>query len=403
MKIRLALLLFLTGCSAQIATVRDAVLPTHPIYGQDPLALELPAFNSKELSAVNPKGGVFTQLDNTFGGAIDAATYVLQHNQPKYFEAKIINGSCHSDHNCGSYEFLASSSMAEVCAAATNPTFAKQFKARVSLYRALSGSFNSTTFIISPINEHGCSETQYRAYADLVRSVWAGVQLANSPLGSISVESYLGAWIERHGNKNISGADIVSLDGVDATQIDFQSFLKNTAKAKLVEVWGSPYNCRLNGNFVDPRKRTVCAPNQLLNLYAHITDPVPAPVAFTGKECKKILPFVAPSIWKPSADYAPKDNRSFLPVLITAKLAPSAPIKVLASNGGMVGTLGYYATYLNQGWRWYEGGVGGSSQGGYALQKAALAATGSPDVWLEDKNGTCMGPLVSGQRQGLFD
>lgn len=401
------LLLALSSCSTikpQPAAPRDAVIGT--VWGQDTLGIGQKNFQVQKFIAANPHAGVVTTLDKTFSDSIDAFAAAVKAIHPRYAEVKLINGSCHSDHNCGSYEYAAKLDMTGLCSLAGKKDAGLKIylQGRVKVYEDIKAESPQTNFIYSPINEHGCSIAQFRILADWILEVAPSAQLANSPLGGIAIEDYRGSWRERHGNKNIGDAIILSTDGVDITQINVAALIAGAKKAKIFEAWGSPLNCRPKA-WEDPRIRTACGIQKYYELMAHIWDSVPAlsthPV-FSGKQCEQKSKFAAPDIWKAAGEYeGPTDKRSLLPVLITKYFLPGQPVNVLAADGTLLGYLGYFSTYLKLGWRWYMGAIG-SGLSGWDLESAAVAATGSPFVWLQ-QGKKCKGPFVPEQRQGSYD
>lgn len=415
LKLVLASLIAIVGLSSCSHTRPLATLSTEVLfgvktdgaivsYGQDLLALQQKNFQSQKAIRFSQSRNSLGILDWTFGTEPSPVVSYLRGVNPRIFRIHIINGPCIRNGNCGPYEISHGYNKAsfDLQIRARNPRILSWYKSRIQLWHTISNQFPETEFIISPELEHDLSTESWRVLADATLSVWPGVRLSNSPDGGVPAQLYQNALLERHGNKNIGDANIVSLDGVDATQINMQDLLRRVAGKKLFEVWQGPYNCRI-GVWQDPRVRTVCPPSSVFELLSHITDPLPPAPRFTGTQCRKIYPFTAPSIWKPISEYfPPPDKRTYLPVTITNKLPRGAPISILASNGGRVGVLGYYGSYLDQGGRWYSCTHGGDCQSGYEYQKAALAATGFPWVWL--KSGpNCQGPIPTGQRWGKFD
>jgi len=383
-----------------IACPRDG--KSEPIYGRDYYAVQSKYWNINATLKYRMNGTMATgNLDNTFGEKLDNVRAVIANFKPTYHRVHLINGPCIRNQRCGKYEigYGYNKSSFDKAVSQRNPKILKYVRDRTALYRTLAGTFLDTTFIVSPELEHDLSKNSWRILADEIRKVWPGVLLSNSPDGGISIERYLGSWIERHGNTPQSDTDISSLDGIDATQINIDAWKARVRNAKIAYVWQGTDNCFSNG-WQDPRLRTVCTPGHLLELLAHIIDLVPAPPKFTGKQCKVIKSFKDPEIWKPAAEYASNDPRSYKPVLITSAFRKDS-VNVLASTGGLLGKLGYYSNYLNQGNRYYSGYKGGTGQSGYEFQKSAVASSGSPWAFLQ-QNGYCEGPIITGRRQGNF-
>ncbi len=399
--------LALTSCVTKAPLTRELVLKTsQPVFGRDFYAAQSKFWNVKaSIKYPMPPPMAIGTLDNTFGTALQPISTILTAFKPAYYRVHIINTVCVRNHNCGKYEIGYGYSKAsfDIAVSKKDPKIIKPFKARVQLYKELSAQFSGIQFIVSPALEHDLSKKSWRVLADAVYSVWPGVQLSNSPDGGVGVETYLGSWLERHGSTPQSDADIVSLDGADATQIDIDAFLKRVRSfphCKIVQLWTAGDNCRTN-DWQDPRVRTHCPSSKTFQLMSHIIDPQPAPVGFTGTQCKKITPFKAPDIWKPlSESHIKPDPRQELPVTIF-KGFKNGNLDVLSSNGQRIGSLGYYGTYLDQGYRWYSGYSGGSRSSGYEFQQGAAVNSGSPYTWLR-QGGTCKGPFLGGRRQGLM-
>jgi hypothetical protein len=271
------------------------------------------------------------------------------------------------------------------------------------VYKALSLEFPATKFLISPILEHDLSIRAWRVLADAVLTTWPEVQLVNSPDGNLSAERYKGAWLERHGTGQAAGSyDLVSSDGTDGTDINIDAWIKRVSSAKIIFLWTRGYNCRTQGPWQDPRVRTACPSNDTLNMMVRLpADRGPIPT-FTGKNCKAIVAFKGPQIWKPLAeDYGNGDTRSNKPVAIT-KLGKNS-LSILARSGKVIGTLGYYRPFTDKSQsRYYSGYKGGTRKGGATIESLAIKAAASSYVWLRGADGSCAGPFVPGKRQGTF-
>jgi hypothetical protein len=212
--------------------------------------------------------------------------------------------------------------------------------------------------------------------------------------------------VERHGSSPQSGADIVSLDGDGASDINVNAFLSRTRNAKLVFIWERQYNCRTNSStFVDPRRRTACPTFAIFEELTHIADDRGIAPKFRGR-CGTIAAFKEPWIWKPMAEnswnQAPgtrPDVRADKPVAIVSY--NNSALEVLDANGTKVGSLGYFGTFGSSLRRYYSGWRGGTNINGYGFEKRAKANTGSSYTWL--RAGTkCTGPIITGRRNGLY-
>lgn len=342
-------------------------------------------------------------LHNTFGPGVTNADSIISSVAPSHFRVHLINGPCIRNKNCGPYEIGRGYDTASFNKAVEkgNKKILAYVASSTASYKALAEKYTNTVFIVSPVLEHNLSIQAYRKLADAVRAVWPGVQLANSPVGGISIERYLDAYIERHGSNPQKGADIVSLDGAEATDINIDAWLKKAPNAKIMYTWSRVYNCRDQAeHFTDPRARKSCPKDNHFEELVHITDAVPAPPLVKPTACTTNVAFKSPSIWKPMAeDSADGDRRANKPVAITQFRA--SIMEVLAANGQKVGQLAYFGTYGPKQFRHYSGFKTGSGLGGYEFQKKAQAAAGTPWVYLRS-NKNCTGPLVTGRRAGLY-
>lgn len=342
-------------------------------------------------------------LDFSFGPDIAKVDSTIAALKPLYHRTHIINTTCVRDGNCGNYEIGHGYNKATFDAAikAHNQKILNFLKARVTLYKALSIKYPGTTFLMSPALEHDLSKESWNILADTILSVWPDVQLVNSPDANIAVSVYKGSWIERHTNNFPLDADIVSLDGADATDINITAYrdrVLNAPHVKIALSWTLGFNCRVK-TWIDPRARKNCPSRQTFELMSHIMEPVPNASPFTGIQCKKITPLNGDDIWKPLAEsYSTPDPRQELPVCISGAFK-AVDVNLIASNGMRVGTLGFYGAYGKQ-FRWYSGYKKGSRLSGYEFQKKAVATSGSPYTWIV-QNGLCKGPFVPGRRGGI--
>lgn len=338
-------------------------------------------------------------LDWTFGVDTTKVRILLEKATPRVHRVHLLNTVCVRNGNCGVYEPLHGFSINSLNKAIENKNknILNHVRARTSIYRNFFAQFPGIKPLLSPALEHNLTSKAYRVLADTVLEVWPDVQLVNSPLSGHG-ERYRGAWIEAHGSTPNLDADINSTDGTDVTDIDVDKWLERTKNERITFAWTRSYNCRHQGDFEDPRKRTSCPKKYQFEELYHITDRrAPAP-QFTGKNCPKRISFAPPFIWKPFAeDGSNIDKRANYPVAITKY--KTNPLLVLAHNGVKVGELAHYGNYQNLE-RHYSNYQNGSGVNGYAFEKRA-AALGSPWVWVKGGN-ECAGPFVPGRRAGVY-
>lgn len=378
-----------------------------PLIGQDYLALSHPKFDAKEAIKYLPDNPAIGMLDSTFGVKDSSLRLLLINRPPSFLRVHILNTTCVRNKNCGSYESVRGYTISTLDQAIRNKNkrLLAAYKERVKIYRDLSTSCSTTSFLLSPALEHNLSKKAWRVLADATHDVWPEVQLVNSPEGRGAAERYKGAWVERHGSNPGKDADITSPDGEEATDfnsVKYKKLIESLPRLKIVLLWSRGFNCRTQGEFLDPRKRTACPSPSTFELMAHLLDERGAPPKFTGEQCPRIVPFKSPMILKTLAENKNDgDKRADLPALI-GDLGKDT-VRVLASNGRDAGTLGYYGSFSGSKSlkRYYSGYSGGSGSGGYAFEKKARELSGSPYVFIKGEK-VCTGPLLTGIRQGSF-
>lgn len=370
--------------------------------GQDYLGAQSPNCRIITAAAFVEQGTSFGILDWTFGEGTKKIEDYLTRVQPKYFRIHLLNGPCVRGGNCGKYEPVYGYRMGTLDAAIRegNKKLIGHVKARTTVYRNIAKRHVETKFLLSPILEHNLSSAAWKVLADTVKRIWPEVQLVNNPM-SATGERYRGAWIEGHGQKGRLDAEINSLDGDSASDIDIEAWKERFKNVKILYVHDRLYNGRLaSGAWIDPRVRTAFPKTFQFEELAHITDrrrsaPTTEPII-----CKIINRFVAPNIWKQFAENkGTGDARAGYPVALSN--FGNADITIIAENGTEIGTLGYYGVYNNELRRHYSAWKGGSHLNGYTFEKLAKEKSGSPWTYLM-QNGKCLGPIITGMRQGLM-
>lgn len=363
------------------------------VFGQDTLAIQHSKFQVRELVKFLPQDTALGTLSNTFGNQLSAITRALSSGRVKYLRVHLINGSCIANQNCGPYEIGYGYNLKsfEASVLAKNPKIITYVRNHTLLYCDLP----NTKVLISPVVEHRLNNRAYRILADTIVSSCPSAQLVNNPVTGIG-ERYRGSWIESHSDR-ISGADIYSFDGVDATDSNIPLWKSKTAKAKISFVWSRVYNCRNLGPFQDPRNRTSCPKSRDFELLAHITDNRP-PAPTTSSKCGS---FKSPNIWKPlSEDKGTGDPRANLPVLLSR--LGNGNTEIATYKGTCIGTLSYFGPPTTEGLgRYYSGLPGAVRLSGYEIEKKAVRLSGSPWVWVR-QNNKCFGPFIPGMRQGTY-
>lgn len=398
MKYLFLLVFILSSCVGTKPTLSTS----SPIYGQDFLGIQNSNFKVKDAIFYNPHVKVAGHIANTFGTSLDKVERLIKSTSPLFYRVHIWNTTCNTNKVCYPYELTYGFTNDSLTRAVENRNerLLKRYKEEVVKYRELSKKYPSTTFLVSPAVEHHLSKKAWRVLSNETKSVWPEVTVVNSPGAGTRAEIIRGEYIEKHGNKDINAADIVSLDGTDATDIDINEFITKASGARLVLFWTRGYNCRNQGPFEDPRKRKSCPSSSTFDLMAHIKDERGIPPVFSGTTCKIVTPFKAPQIYKPLAeDLGNGDTRSNKPVAITSLIGNK--ISVLDFKGKIIGSLGYYGPYKGSLSRYYSSYRGGTGEGGYGFEKLAKNSSGSPYTFLQDKR-TCTGPIITGKRAGLM-
>lgn len=262
-----------------------------PIIGQDYLALQNKNFDSARAGQYLSPNTSIGILDNTFGNNTVKITEFLIKVNPAYVRVHILNTVCVRNKNCGDNELtykLTKDSLNSKLEK-KDGTFLASYKKRVGMWKVIAEQLPQSTFLISPALEHDLSLKSFRTLADTTLEIWPNVQLVNSPDGGIKIENYRNSWIERHGSNPQKDADIISLDGVDASDIDMDKFIRATQNTKLTFIWSNSYNCRVQGVWEDPRKRRNCPTGQQFELLSNIGSSKGEAV-LNGLTCRKIAP-----------------------------------------------------------------------------------------------------------------
>lgn len=367
------------------------------VFGQDTLALQHKDFDSAKFIQHLSHGSAAGALINTFGTEISPFTRILGSGKLKYLRIHLINGSCIANQNCGPYEigYRYNLKTFEAALLKKEPKIVNYLASNTRAFCELQRAYPATKILISPVVEHRLGAAAYRVAADIIFRACPIIQLVNNPVTGKG-EKYRGSWMESHSTA-VVGADIYSFDGVDATDSDIRKWVDSTSRAKIAYVWSRVYNCRHQGNWEDPRRRTACPRERDFELLSHLTDSRPArPSGIPG--CQS---FKAPNTWKPlSEDKGTGDPRANLPVLL-ANLG-KGNTQIFASNGNPIGVLRVFAPTTSTGLgRYYSGLPGALNLSGYEIEKKAVKVSGSP--WVYAKQGSrCVGPYIPGMRQGSY-
>lgn len=365
--------------------------------GHDYLALESVPFNA-EWAAKYAPGAPLGTLHNSFGNQRPKLIAYLNTAKPSYFRVHIINTVCIRNKNCGNYEIGHGYSVESFNRAVLNrdPKILGRYKEAIAYYRQIAQE-TGRVVLISPALEHDLSIDAYRVLQDEGASVWPDAMFVNNALSNLG-ERYNGAWRESHGFNANPDSDIVSLDGMDASDVDIRTWLSRFSNAKILYLWSRSYNCRHLGVWTDPRHRISCPKEYQFEELARMPNDRGLPPALEAGGCTASSSFTSPLIWKPFAeDKGTGDGRANKPVAIIKQKV--SKIEAITHKGVVVGSLGYYGDFAGGMYRYYA--ALGTGENGYLLEQKAKALSGSPYVWLRAGN-VCVGPIIAGMRQGDY-
>ncbi|MCB0322565.1 MAG: VCBS repeat-containing protein [Bdellovibrionales bacterium] len=119
--------------------------------------------------------------------------------------------------------------------------------------------------------------------------------------------------------------------------------------------------------------------------------------------CPATTSFGGGILWKPSSDHSgqPREGR---PAALFKRAQPGKScIRLFASNGEVIGALGRFHGTPKYGDRFYlglAGNCGAPVMDAGDAAAAAIAASGSPEIYVESRDGLCVGPADPRQRTG---
>jgi hypothetical protein len=129
-----------------------------------------------------------------------------------------------------------------------------------------------------------------------------------------------------------------------------------------------------------------------------------APAGGLGAVCSSIEQIHSGILWKPESDVG--DNRGGKPVVLftDGNKTGTEDIKIYATDGTEVCNFTFREPdepgVNNNSDPYYSGWHGGCDKTGSQIASAATAATGKREVYLQWKNGSCVGPLDPAGRHG---
>lgn len=116
--------------------------------------------------------------------------------------------------------------------------------------------------------------------------------------------------------------------------------------------------------------------------------------------CPQIVPVYQGFLWKPASDHSGQP-RVGKPLIIVTRNKPSGTcLRIFATNGEQVSRLGLYEYNGIYGGTWYSGWGCGDGKYSYEMADTAEALAGSPNIYVEKGDGTCVGPIHPEYRTG---
>lgn len=266
---------------------------------------------------------------------------------------------------------------------------------RAKVYQALAEEYSEVDFYLSPSCEYtGCTKTEIKSRVDIIKKHAPACTPVLAPMKAPIVP---GCIIEHHGDVKVKGGEIVSHDGAEAADLDIERWKKRNSKALIQFFWSHLFNLREVGEFIPPNQRKTSPDRAYLKdvLGWTIDAGIPPERTFSGS----VEPLKRPLLYKIFAeDKLGSDPRANKPLLICPVKESEA--KIIGSNGALVAKLGYYDTYLNQGYRYYSFHGTGSRLSSSQIADKAIALTGSPWIWFQ-VGQKIYGP-IHGNRRGPY-
>ena len=217
----------------------------------------------------------------------------------------------------------------------------------------------------------------------------------NNPSGKGSIDS---GNLELHYPDKRDGADSISFDGQDSSEVDalpYMQTLCSKPESILCFSWGGLFNLNDGKQPADPTQRTAAPSEKYLREYVRLAqNPGTMPnfqvSGLKQKEIKK------PLLYKPMSR-GTGDDREWKPVFISPSKAQR--LTILTYNGRQVGTLGYYGTFTGGLYRHYSSR--GSNLWGYEMCDEAQGLSGYSWVWfVDEKSKIAYGPVQPVYRFG---
>lgn len=223
--------------------------------GEDYLALLHPRADGATFAQEIRPGSQIGVLDYTFGVDTHNLELALASHHVARARVHLINAVCARNRRCRPEDGIANGLDSRGLDRAIREGKAdKQIRSRTAVFRGLSERYG-VPIMISPLLEHDQGKEAWLHAATVIRQVWPGVQLINSPHTGYDGRP-MGAWLERHGDR--PNGDVSSLDGDDLYDISRSAWRDRTKRERYTLSWTKKANCLGSGPWIAPSKRKDC-------------------------------------------------------------------------------------------------------------------------------------------------
>jgi hypothetical protein len=225
------------------------------VVGYDLLALQHPLFPIEEVLGEIPNGSALGVLLDTFGEDRSRITQALSSGKFTSFRIHLANGPGLRNGQLGGYENLSGLTIRSFESKILNndQTLLKTFVERAKFVNDLATRFPSIKCFLSPVLEHNLSSESFSKLAEITRQAAPSCLIVNNPVSGWKYQLAQGQFLEVHGlDKTPLSQYIASQDGYFGSK---ESFLNHHQAAFIKFIWRLGFNCRAEGEFIDPRAR----------------------------------------------------------------------------------------------------------------------------------------------------
>lgn len=233
-----------------------------PYEGHDLLASQSRYFDLKKIIPHYPKYSAFGSLDTTFGNSLTDISKLLYSRHISFYRVHILDYTCVRNRNCDKTYILKRYSQSSLNKAILrkNKTLLSYLAKRARLYCKLTVKYPTLQLAISPFLEHDLSWKAWLIAANTVSKVCPNSLIVNSPYPYKRLSKLNAYMHEIHGNPEGKNYDVISLDGLDISNVNIKKWKSQTKNAYARFYWSTSYNCRkiLENKFVYPMQRKHC-------------------------------------------------------------------------------------------------------------------------------------------------